>query len=182
MNRPTLRSISTICLLLVSLPLVGCSKQEAPKNSSAPPSPQTNVSVANSNSKNTTANSANRFHLTGVLLNKDRSPALDKTVLLQEITGSEGDRKATITFGVVDGEMGLTSPHAKTEASGRFDIDIDPAKTDVAKEFGLTILDLSSPKKGPATTPPFLTVHGKRVTFKLEGPPREISLGEIVTK
>jgi hypothetical protein len=182
MNRPTQRSILTLCLLLFLLPLIGCSRQEAPKNSSAPPSPQTSVSVADSNNMNSAANSANRFHLTGVLLNRDRSPAVGKTVLLEEITGSGEERKATITFGAVEGEMGLTSPHAKTDTSGRFDIDIDPAKTDVAKEFGLTVLDLSSPKKGPPTTPPFLTVRGKRVTFKLEGPPREISLGEIVTK
>jgi hypothetical protein len=182
MSRPTLRSILTLCLLQVSVLLIGCSKQEAPKTSSAQSSPQTNVAAADSNNKNTVSSSASKFHLTGVLLNRDRSPAVDKTVIMQEITGSEGKRKATITFGGPEDKFELTSPHAKTDASGRFDIEIDAAKADVANEFALTVLDLSSPGNGPPTTPPFLTVHGKRVTFKLEGSAREISLGEIVMK
>lgn len=166
------------CVVVLALSACSAPKPAATSRENSPPAKES--SHDESAQKSTDASA--RFHITGVLLNKDRSPSVDKSVVMEEISRSAGKREATIRFGVVEGEMKLTSPRAKTDSSGRFDIEVDPSQIDATKEFGLTVLDLSSPRSGPPRTPPFLSVGGKPVTLKIEGPPREIKLGEILTK
>ena len=155
---------------LVSL---ACSPQPPAANSSAQNSAAPTI-TANDRSKNT---ASPKFHVTGTLLNKDRSPAADQKVVMEEITGEKDNRQATITFGVENGTTKLNNPSAMTDASGHFDIEIDTAN--VGKEYGLTVWNLKSPATGPSSKPPYLTVNGKRVTFKVQGEPGELKLGEI---
>lgn len=171
-------------MLVALLLMTACSKPETTKtaNKSATNSDQAKLPSGNESSSKSNQSSSAKFHVTGVLLNKDRSPALDKSVVLEEISGEGGTRKSELKFAVIDGTMQLANPHARTDAKGQFDIEVDPALAEEKKEFGLIVLDLSLPAKGPRTSPPFLSVGGKRVTFKLGGPPTEIRLGEIVIK
>lgn len=160
--------------LLFSLLLFGCSQSQPgsnPQPASAEPTPSATVNDASDTAK---------FHVTGTLLNKDRTPAIDQKVVLEEISGEKGDRKSTITFGIENGTTKLSNPSATTDATGHFDIEIDIANA--GKEYGLTVLNLKTADAGNPRKPPYLSVNGKRVTFKVQGGPGEVKLGEIIMK
>jgi hypothetical protein len=163
-------------LFLFFLVSLACSPQPPAANSAVQSSASPTI-AANDSSKNT---APPKFHVTGALLNKDRTPAADQKVIMEEITGEKDNRKTTITFGIENGTTKLNNPSAMTDASGHFDIEIDTAN--VGKEYGLTVWNLKSPATGPSRKSPYLTVNGKRVTFKVQGEPGELKLGEIIMK
>jgi hypothetical protein len=163
-------------LFLFFLVSLACSPQPPAANSAVQSSASPAI-AANDRSENT---APHKFHVSGTLLHKDRTPAADQKVVMEEITGEKNNRKTTITFGVENGTTKLSNPSAMTDASGHFDIEIDTPN--VGKEYGLTVWNLKSPATGPSSKPPYLTVNGKRVTFKVQGEPGELKLGEIIMK
>lgn len=167
-----LYAMVTLCLLIIT----SCSKPETQQagNSRAATANQTERLSSNdpkSAGDESSSTGASNFHITGVLLNKNRSPAVGKTLVLEEITGQGGDRKASLRFEVVDNEMKLANPHAKTDAKGQFDIEVSRSLAEDKKQFGLALLEGGN-----------LYVGGKSVSFKMTDEPREIRLGEVIIK